>query len=414
MSQELKDALDDQRVNALKQAVAQDDSDAAHLFFDFAKTYSQDNKYLTEAVLLKRSYSLAAHGETKEQIRQEILQLIDNISKHYQTCKMITSLSTPDPILYKYISKYSHPSEKVLTIKKLNKAYRHSSFEINDISLELDMGEIIGVVGENGNGKTTLFNMIVGNLAHDDGEITFPLFQKGKALNWADIKPRIAFIPQELPKWQGNLRDNLHYEAAISGLKGKDNIREVDFIVERLDLRDYLDLSWSRLSGGYKARFSLARALLSKPRLLIMDELLANLDFKAQITILNDIRDFVSSFKYPMSAIISSQHLHEIEKLANRLVFLNQGRITFNGTPEDIQDSQKDQKFEIDCDISLENMISTLKGVPITKVLHNGQCFVVNAPNTLQINQLLQHLINQKIKVKYFRDISSSVKRLFL
>ena len=91
------------------------------------------------------------------------------------------------------------------------------------------------------------------------------------------------------------LRSNLHYEAAIHGVGRADNEREVDFIVERLGFRGELDKEWHELSGGFRLRFALARALVWKPKLLILDEPLANLDFITQQIVLNDLRHLTDS-----------------------------------------------------------------------------------------------------------------------
>src|SRR5204863_8033249 len=126
-------------------------------------------------------------------------------------------------------------------------------------------------------------------------------------------------VPTDLPPWYGSLRSNLHYESAIHGIRGADNEREVDYIVERLGLTNELDRRWYELSGGYKLRFALARGLVWKPALLVLDEPLANLDFIAQQVVLKDLRHLTNSLRYPLSVFVSSQHVHEIEDVSDKL-----------------------------------------------------------------------------------------------
>src|SRR5690606_22151851 len=124
-----------------------------------------------------------------------------------------------------------------------------------------------------------------------------------------------VFIPQRIPKWYGLLKDNLHFSAAIAGLTGAENELMVDFMLERLNLTQYALLTWEQISSGYRTRFELARILLQKPQLLILDEPLANLDINAQQTILNDLRFITKSAYNPMGILLSSQQLHEVEKV---------------------------------------------------------------------------------------------------
>ncbi len=136
-------------------------------------------------------------------------------------------------------------------------------------------------------------------------------------MDWIKIKNQIAYVKQEIPKWHGSLRENLHFDS-IHGIKGLQNKKDVDFILHRLGLIEYQNREWNELSGGFKLRFTLAKALVWKPSLIILDEPLANLDIHAQILVLNDLRDLANSSKYPVSIVISSQHLHEVEHIANK------------------------------------------------------------------------------------------------
>ena len=136
------------------------------------------------------------------------------------------------------------------------------------------------------------------------------------------IKNHIAFIPQRIPKWYGLLKDNLHFSASIAGIYGAKNNLMVNFMLERLNLSSYAHLTWNQISSGYRTRFEIARILLQKPRLLILDEPLANLDINAQQTILTDLIFMAKGAHNPMGIILSSQQLHEVEKVADTVIFI--------------------------------------------------------------------------------------------
>lgn len=306
-----------------------------------------------------------------------------------------------------------NPSGVVCRFEGVHKTFKRSGFSLKDINLELRMGEITGLVGENGNGKTTLFRVLTGNLKHDQGKVSYPLFQTGRRLNWYTIKKRIAYVTQELPTWYGSLWENLTYEASVRGLSQRANRREVDYIVHRLGLIEYFDRRWHELSGGYKLRFALARALVWKPQLLVLDEPLANLDINAQLIVLNDLRDLAKSVKFPISIIVSSQHLHEIENIADKLVYLREGEIHFYGNRNQLGQDREYNSFEIFADIDYDTFVSRLEGLDIRAVEDNGLNFVLTTPLHISSHKVMEVLVRQQIPVTYFRDISTSTKKLF-
>ena len=140
-------------------------------------------------------------------------------------------------------------SSTVFLGENLEKTYKKKSFSFTlDIpKFELNLGEITVVVGENGNGKTTLLKIIRGDLQITKGNITYPFLDKNSSQDLYKIKEQIAYIPQELPSWSGLLANNLHFAAAIRGIKEKENEEEVDFIISRLGLDQYRNSSWKEI-----------------------------------------------------------------------------------------------------------------------------------------------------------------------
>jgi len=228
------------------------------------------------------------------------------------------------------------------------------------------------------------------------------------------VKQQIAFISQDLPRWHGSVRDNLHYELAVHGIKGKENEEEVDYIIYRLGLEEHQEKSWSQLSGGYKLRFALARALVWKPKFLVIDEPLANLDIKAQLVILNDLRDLANSYRYPLSIVISSQHLHEIENVSDRIIFLREGAVVYNGKTKDLGKERDENTFEFKTALTLEAIEQKLIKVEYYNLENTGQEFILTTPLHVKQNDILKAFIEAGIEVEYFRNISQSTKKLFV
>jgi ABC-2 type transport system ATP-binding protein len=184
----------------------------------------------------------------------------------------------------------ANAQNNVVSGQQISKSYKAGHFKLQPISMSIDTGELVGIVGENGNGKTTLLRMMASDLSIDEGEINYEL-GIGNDESLYDEKSSIAYIPQRIPRWYGKLKNNLHFAASSRGIYGFENEYLVNVMLTRLGLNKYKNLFWTQISSGYRTRFELARILLLKPQLLILDEPLANLDINAQQTFLQDIRN---------------------------------------------------------------------------------------------------------------------------
>ena len=264
----------------------------------------------------------------------------------------------------------------------------------------------MGVVGENGNGKTTLLRCLAGQLALDEGELDYELLDNP---DYYSIKNHVAFIPQRIPRWYGLLKDNLHFSASIAGLKKEQNILMVDFMLERLGLTEYAHLTWNQISSGYRTRFEIARILLQKPKLLILDEPLANLDINAQQTILTDLIHIAKGAHNPMGIILSSQQLHEVEKVADTVLFIKQGRCLYSSDDKDQQITSSAVEFETKAE--RDTVISIFEKDKVTLQFNGGFYTVTSTDYSAQ--QMITLIINSQLPVTYFRDITYSTKRFF-
>ena len=296
--------------------------------------------------------------------------------------------------------------------QQITKSYSSGHFKLHPIDMSINTGELVGIVGENGNGKTTLLRMMAGDLSLDEGEINYELGIASEESLY-DQKGSIAYIPQRIPRWYGKLKSNLHFAASSRGMYGFENEYLVKVMLTRLGLNKYKDLFWTQISSGYRTRFELARILLLKPQLLILDEPLANLDINAQQTFLQDIRNLAKSKRHPLAILFSSQQLHEVEKVADHIVFLRNGESIYNSTVDTSEALETHTETELETNAGRDQIIAALNGIDKISVKQQGGVYIIRCPNSNNSLEILKLILNAGIAISYYRDLTHSTKKFF-
>jgi ABC-2 type transport system ATP-binding protein len=366
-----------------------DDSLAVRRLLDYSLEINKKD-LVRQAILVSRSYhqSLKTLNSGISQFELKI-QADDLLNK-------LDSVVPPSKVV----------SSPLLKVTSVAKTYDGGHFSLSPISLEINTTDVLGVVGENGNGKTTLLRCLAGQLAIDSGAIEYSKIPEADLF---EIKNHVAFIPQRIPKWHGLLKDNLHFSASLAGIHGEQNELMVDFMLERLNLTPYAHLTWDKISSGYRTRFEIARVLLFKPGLLILDEPLANLDINAQQTILTDLRYLAKSSYHPLGIILSSQQLHEVEKVADTVMFIKKGQCLFRTGETNVD--QTVAVIELETTISRELLVESFQSSEV-QVQFNGGFYTLSSPE-ISAQELIKLVLSKNIPVTYFRDITFSTKRYF-
>lgn len=217
----------------------------------------------------------------------------------------------------------------MLELKDISKSFGTTRV-LDGISLELDEGRIMSILGPSGGGKTTLLNILLGITQPSSGRILFggddvtdvPMEKRGFNIVFQDY----ALFP------------NLNaYENIAYGLRNKPGVsskEEIDELIALLGLEEHLDKRIDELSGGQKQRVALARTLVMKPRLLLLDEPLSALDGVIKESIKAKIRQIVD--QYRLTTVMVTHDPEEACTMSDRVLILNQGRIAQYGTPSDI------------------------------------------------------------------------------
>lgn len=309
------------------------------------------------------------------------------------------------------ISVNEYPTEiAVLQSKNIQKSYGRNRFSLGPVSLEIKKGQVYGLVGENGNGKTTLLRILAQEISLNQGELNYQFDSVPK--DEFELRTKLVYIPQRTEKWYGSLKDNLKFVLSSYGVKPEENETRTLMMIARLGLWNYKHLKWNELSSGYKMRFELARTLLRQPEILLLDEPLANLDVLAQQVILEDLKAIANSVNNPIALILSSQQLYEVEKISDKVIFLKNGKYQDNETKSETETPSL--IVEIDTDNSREELLQIFQPFNLEKLNFNGGIFVAYFSPETEFSNVLSALGNSKIQVTYIRNISTSTRRFFV
>lgn len=217
----------------------------------------------------------------------------------------------------------------MLELRGVTKKYENKVI-FEDISLKINKGEIVSILGPSGCGKTTLLHIILGltginggRLAYNGEDITrVPMKKRGFNIVFQDY----ALFPNL------NVKQNIEY-----GLRNNPHIStqaEVDELVDLLDIKAHLNKRISQLSGGQKQRVALARTLVMKPKILLLDEPLSALDGVIKETIKARIREI--SVRYQLTTLIVTHDPEEAMTLSDRILLLSDGKVAQFATPTEI------------------------------------------------------------------------------
>ena len=226
------------------------------------------------------------------------------------------------------------PSKKerrtdMLELRRVKKSYDGVTI-LEDINLKIQDGEIVSILGPSGCGKTTLLNLVLGLTPADQGQIIFdgkditnvPMEERGFNIVFQDY----ALFPNL------NVYKNITY-----GLRNKPDIstkEEVDEFIDLLGLREHLNKKIEQLSGGQKQRVALARTMVMKPKILLLDEPLSALDGVIKESIKEKIKEIARDFH--LTTIIVTHDPEEALTLSDKVLIVNKGHISQYGAPEEI------------------------------------------------------------------------------
>jgi len=221
-------------------------------------------------------------------------------------------------------------SPSVLEVEGLTKSYRNT-LAVDGLSFALAPGEIFGLIGANGAGKTTAISMVLGLVTPTGGRIRIfgldPEKHRRKVLARMNFSSPYVALPQRL-----TVLENLRVYADLYGVPHPR--ARIDALCRQFDITDLRHKRYGQLSSGQKTRVSMAKALLNDPGLLLLDEPTASLDPE----VAESIRGYLLSYRETRKAaiVVSSHNMQEVERVCDRLLILKQGKTVAQGSPREV------------------------------------------------------------------------------
>ena len=286
--------------------------------------------------------------------------------------------------------------KNVLYVKDLNKTYSKNSSKsvhaIKNLNLEVNEGEIFGLLGPNGAGKSTFINILAGTTIKTSGEVNVWGFNLD--VNPRQVRASIGIVPQEVnvdpffTPW-----NILELQAGMYGIKKKDRITET--ILKLVSLEKQSKSYTRALSGGMKRRLLVAKALVHKPPIIILDEPTAGVDVELRSNLWKNVKQLN---KQGVTIILTTHYLHEAEQMCDRIGILNKGSLVALDTTKNLlkRIQTKIVRFSINKKVDINN--NSLKSI---NILSNDmdELVVSYEKNALNISEIIKFINDQDIKL---------------
>ena len=286
--------------------------------------------------------------------------------------------------------------KNVLYIKDLNKIYSKNSSKsvhaINNLNLEVNEGEIFGLLGPNGAGKSTFINILSGTTIKTSGEVNVWGFNLDK--NPRQVRASIGIVPQEVnidPFFTP--RNILELQAGMYGIKKKDRI--TDSILKLVSLEKQAKSYTRALSGGMKRRLLVAKALVHKPPIIVLDEPTAGVDVELRIKLWESVKLLN---KQGVTIILTTHYLNEAEKMCNRIGILNKGNLVALDTTKNLlkRIQTKIVRFSVNKKVNINN--NSLKSINI-KSNEINELVISYEKNAINVGEIIKFINDQNIKL---------------
>ena len=252
----------------------------------------------------------------------------------------------------------------MISVSNLSRSYG-STLAVSDVSFEITSGEVVGLLGHNGAGKTTIMKMITGFIEPSSGSVEVDGLALGE--NTVGIQKKIGYLPENCPVWpEMRVTDYLIYQAKLHLVEEAMIGSLVSEAIEKTRLTEKATARIDTLSRGYRQRVGVAQALLHKPDILILDEPTNGLD-PNQIL---QMRELIKELAKSSTVIVSTHVLQEVQAICERVLIMRGGQLVLDSK---IKDLQSENKIILNFQPSESDVTTMLSESPLVKKVEEVQ-----------------------------------------
>jgi ABC-2 type transport system ATP-binding protein len=257
----------------------------------------------------------------------------------------------------------------VIETKDLVKRYGKFT-AVDKLNLTIKEGEVYGLLGPNGSGKTTTILMLLGLTEPTSGSVRVVSFDPSREP--LEVKRRVGYLPDAVGFYDElSARENLRYSASLMGLNANETKTRVDEVLTRMRLADVATKRVGAFSRGMRQRLGLAEVLLKKPSVAILDEPTASLDPQSA----HEFLDLIRELKHEgITVLLSSHLLHQVQEVCDRVGLFRTGRLELEGTVKELAQQVLGSAYHIEIEARGNNLLDDLKRIEgvvnVTPVVH--------------------------------------------
>lgn len=285
---------------------------------------------------------------------------------------------------------------------------------LDNVSFEIESGEIFGLIGPNGAGKSTLIDIMMGLQRADGGQVFIDSYEVPKQV--VAVREQVGLVPQEIALLeQVSARENLEYFGYLQNMSGQKLKDAVDWCLEAVELKDEKKKKVSQFSGGMQRRLNFAVALLNQPKLLILDEPTVGVDPQSRRKIFDTVRHL--NQEYGTTILYTSHYMEEVEALCDRIFILDNGQQVAYGSQNQIkmmvQDKVKWLVEVVQPTLDLAEKLSNIEGVH--QVVEEATSYhLIVDPLVFKTHELLTNLQQESVEIKTLQREDLSLEEAFI
>jgi ABC-2 type transport system ATP-binding protein len=282
----------------------------------------------------------------------------------------------------------------MISIINLSRSYG-SVKAVDNVSFSINSGEVVGLLGHNGAGKTTIMKILTGFIEPSGGTVKIDGLELGPDTQL--IQKKIGYLPENCPVWpEMNVIDYLEFQGRLHGINPQNLNDLVRSAIEKTSLNEKATSSIQTLSRGYRQRVGVAQALLHMPDILILDEPTNGLDPNQ----IHQMRNLIKELAKSATIIVSTHVLQEVQAICERVLILRGGKLVLDSKISDLQSESKYTITTTKNDLNIEEILLETSGLEELNVNTNQKATIINFKSSEEfIPTIVKLLVDKKINI---------------